>query len=90
MPNYVSERPSSKPAISQATFTNISIAPADSRQNGRNALEESTRLPYQADHQAEFLYLKADIDALLAQLQVLNQQRLAEPSSTLSRPAERS
>ncbi|MGJ3253043.1 MAG: hypothetical protein ACFE0J_18210 [Elainellaceae cyanobacterium] len=90
MPNYVSERPSSKPANSQATSTNSMIASADSGQISPGVFGESTRLPYQADHQAEFLYLKADIDALLTQLQALNQQRLAEPASALNRPTEQS
>jgi|GEM_PF-6503313 hypothetical protein len=32
--------------------------------------------PYQADHQAEFLHLQADTDALLAQLKALKYKKL--------------
>lgn len=41
------------------------------------------KLPYQASLQAELLHLQADIDALLQQLQTLQQQRLTHPNLEL-------
>jgi hypothetical protein len=35
----------------------------------------TVKLPYRENHQAEWLHLQADIDALLQQLQQLQQQR---------------
>lgn len=46
------------------------------------------KLPYQATHQAELLHLQADIDALLQQLQALQQQRLVSSDCELSMQSE--
>ncbi len=40
------------------------------------AVLENVKLPYQVDHQVELLHLRAEVEALLQQLQTLKQQRL--------------
>lgn len=43
--------------------------------------DESKKPPYQVDQQVKFLYLEAEVEYLLQQLQNLKQQRLATTSS---------
>jgi hypothetical protein len=46
------------------------------------AVLESVKLPYQVDHQVELLHLRAEVEALLQQLQSLKQQRLVSTPTT--------
>jgi hypothetical protein len=46
------------------------------------AVLEGVKLPYQVDHQVELLHLRAEVEALLQQLQSVKQQRLVSTSTT--------
>jgi hypothetical protein len=52
----------------------------DVAQSNSVSLTEQSKLPYQADQQAEFLHLQAETEALFNHLQTLKQQRLASSS----------
>lgn len=49
----------------------------------RPSLNQSKKFPYEAAQQVKFLYLEAEIESLLQQLQTLKQQRVADPSPDL-------
>jgi hypothetical protein len=53
-------------------------------QGGGLRLLEPSQLPYQDSHRAELLHLQAETEALLHQLQTLQQQRLASDDPTLN------
>jgi len=67
MTNLVLERP--EPSVKVATASAPATAPSRS--------SASVKLPYCATHQAEFLYLQAETEALLRRLETLQQQRTA-------------
>lgn len=46
----------------------------------RPSLNESKKFPYEAAQQVKFLYLEAEVESLLQQLQTLKQQRVADTS----------
>lgn len=46
----------------------------------RPSLNESKKFPYEAAQQVKFLYLEAEVESLLQQLQTLKQQRVADAS----------
>lgn len=49
----------------------------------RPSLNESKKFPYEAAQQVKFLYLEAEVESLLQQLQTLKQQRVADTSRDL-------
>lgn len=49
--------------------------------NGNLEMKESMKSLYQADQQAKYLCLQAEVKTLLQQLQVLKQQRLTDGAS---------
>ncbi len=67
--------PSQRLVANSATVSNVS---ATSTQ--RPSLNESKKFPYKAAQQVKFLYLEAEIESLLQQLQTLKQQRVADAS----------
>lgn len=82
MSNLVIERANTQAATSNASIalpatnrTALSSSAADSPHSVSAA--PAQRLPYQANHQAELLCLQAEADALLQQLQVMKQEKLA-------------
>ena len=66
MTSLVLERP--EPSAKAATVS----VPATSSQSRSS---EQPKLPYCASHQAEFLYLQAETEALLRRLETMQQQR---------------
>ena len=46
----------------------------------RPRLNESKKSPYNVAHQVTFLYLQAEVELLLQQLQILKQQRIVTPN----------
>lgn len=46
----------------------------------RPSLNESKKFPYEAAQQVKFLYLEAEVESLLQQLQTLKQQRVTDAS----------
>lgn len=67
--------PSQRLVASSATVSNVSAALTQ-----RPSLNESKKFPYEAAQQVKFLYLEAEIESLLQQLQTLKQQRVADNS----------
>lgn len=67
--------PSRRLVANSATVSNVS---ATSTQ--RPSLNQSKKFPYEAAQQVKFLYLEAEIESLLQQLQTLKQQRVADAS----------
>jgi len=66
--------PSQRLVANSATVSNVSAT------TQRPSLNESKKFPYEAAQQVKFLYLEAEIESLLQQLQTLKQQRVADAS----------
>lgn len=69
-----------RPENSVTLTTESGFAPANPSGSGRIA--QLTKSVYQADQQAKFFNLQAEVESLLEQLQALKQQKLSssEPS----------
>jgi hypothetical protein len=81
MSNRLSELTKSSTAVCEPNPTSSDeIAKFASSQVNLRLLEPS-KLPYRDSHRAELLHLQAETEALLKQLQVLQQQRLASSHS---------
>ncbi|HEY9883205.1 MAG TPA: hypothetical protein V6C98_06300 [Thermosynechococcaceae cyanobacterium] len=61
----------------QTPQSQVQDAEAGSVDQHRSRLIEAMKSQYQANQQVEFLYLQAEADSLLQQLQALKQQRAA-------------
>lgn len=81
MSNRLSELTKSSTAVCEPNPTSSNeSARSASIQSSLSRLEPS-RLPYRDNHRAELLHLQAETEALLQQLQTLQQQRLASSHS---------
>ena len=67
--------PSQRLVANSATVSNVSATLTQ-----RPSLNESKKFPYEAAQQVKFLYLEAEVESLLQQLQTLKQQRVADNS----------
>ena len=67
--------PSQRLVANSATVSNVSAISTQ-----RSSLNELKKFPYEAAQQVKFLYLEAEIESLLQQLQTLKQQRVADAS----------
>jgi len=77
MSNRLSELTKSSTAVCEPLPTSSNESAKSALNQGSLRLLEPSRLPYQESHRAELLHLQAETEALLQQLQTLQQQRLA-------------
>jgi hypothetical protein len=75
-PIRLSSLSESQAAVHQSQNQGSSAEASTVRPSGSVAVLDSAKLPYQVDHQVELLHLRAEVEALLQQLQNLKQQRL--------------
>ncbi|MBW4515231.1 MAG: hypothetical protein KME11_08405 [Timaviella obliquedivisa GSE-PSE-MK23-08B] len=70
----------SQPLINDRTvqFSTSAVSPSASTFASNSvSLENSQKLPYQANHQVELLHLQAETEVLLQEIQTVKQQRVS-------------
>lgn len=67
--------PSQRLVANSQPVSNVSVTSTQ-----RLSLNQSKKFPYEAAQQVKFLYLEAEVESLLQQLQTLKQQRVADTS----------
>ncbi|MBD1866168.1 hypothetical protein H6F88_31915 [Oculatella sp. FACHB-28] len=81
MSNRLSELTKSSTAVCEPNPTSSKESAKSASNQGSLRLLEPSKLPYRDNHRAELLHLQAETEALLKQLQVLQQQRLTSSHS---------
>jgi hypothetical protein len=89
MSNRLSELTKSSTAVCEPRPTSSNESNRSTSSQGSLSLLEPSRLPYRDNHRAELLHLQAETEALLQQLQTLQQQRLTSNHSISEVESER-